>query len=330
MKASSLFIRLLIGICCLHFVPETMAQGISGYTSIDYDEASNVVTAYSETFIDLDLLGHYDAYVSLSVNDQNGTNMASGYQRTYGASYAFVTRSFTASPDSTYYAGGYHKAYLNLYDYDDFYPNETFYFDSWWLGFFEGQMISEPWYHFFMSPGYQEVYRRNRTVSLGSTYDYASLTVAGPRPVNFHQVVGEVREGGRLHFEYEWESSTGNTSDLNNCIVQEVVTYQGGNPFEVPSPPFSWQPLDNPFYGMLHNGTDGGLEDNNIPFNFVKPYRAATVRATQRFRYKCGTGRINNFPGSYAITRSISQNANGSWKYTITKAGLTAEKNPLD
>lgn len=65
---------------------------------------------------------------------------------------------------------------------------------------------------------------------------------------------------------------------------------------------------------------------------FVKPYTAATVTAPQIYRYSCSckdNGAFVTLLGPHNIVRSVSQNANGSWKFTITKTGSSATINPL-
>ena len=36
---------------------------------------------------------------------------------------------------------------------------------------------------------------------------------------------------GVLHFDYDWDSSTGNLANLNNCQVGESVAYPGASPY---------------------------------------------------------------------------------------------------
>ena len=79
--------------------------------------------------------------------------------------------------------------------------------------------------------------------------------------------------------------------------------------------------------------TGGFLEDDHTtPGTFVKPYQAKTITAAQIYRYRC-TCKQNNawitVLDGLSIERSVSQNANGSWKFTITKSGQTATINPL-
>jgi hypothetical protein len=44
------------------------------------------------------------------------------------------------------------------------------------------------------------------------------------KPINFRQTVGVAR-GDVLHFEYKWDSSTGDLNDLASCSLYERVTY---------------------------------------------------------------------------------------------------------
>jgi len=59
-----------------------------------------------------------------------------------------------------------------------------------------------------------------------------------PVPVNWHQVAAGDIGGGVLEFDYAYESSTGDLTDLSKCTISERVTYPGPNPYEFPSPPW--------------------------------------------------------------------------------------------
>lgn len=76
-------IVLLFGL--FFFALDTKAQRVSGYTSIDYYENTNIVDAYSETDEDYDVESVYGAFVKLSVRDDNWNN--------YGASVPVSLRN---------------------------------------------------------------------------------------------------------------------------------------------------------------------------------------------------------------------------------------------
>jgi hypothetical protein len=85
------------------FTLDARAQTVTGYTSIDYYDAANVVDAYSETDEDYDVDSVYGAFVKLSVVDQDWNTMGFEYASddgTYG--YAAVEIQFYGSPDMTY------------------------------------------------------------------------------------------------------------------------------------------------------------------------------------------------------------------------------------
>ena len=152
-------------------------------------------------------------------------------------------------------------------------------------------------------------------------------------PVNFRQMgAGTDTGGGTLHFDYRWNSSTGNLADLGACMVGERVDYRAADlPF--PSPPFP-AGLNPPNPTILNvAGTDGAAQDNHsTPGAFVKPYAAAAVTAMQIYRYTCpcanGGNPVTIF-GPLNIVRSVIMNANGSFRFEITKSGATATINPL-
>jgi hypothetical protein len=165
----------------------------------------------------------------------------------------------------------------------------------------------------------------------GTTGKCKGGACACPIPTNFRQTAGQAN-GGVLHFEYMWDSSTGNLADLSACQVGEKVDYPGSaNPFKFPSPPWgaSWQ---NPTIIWLA-ATNGGFHDNHsVPLPFVKPYVAASVTATQNYRYQCPCANNGNpvvISGPISIGRTVTQKADGNFKYTATKSGVTATVDPM-
>jgi len=155
-------------------------------------------------------------------------------------------------------------------------------------------------------------------------------------PTNFRQTGVWDRGGGKLEFEYQWSSSTGNLNDLSACFVGEHVQYPGtANPYPRPSPPFPAGGHANPTEFQVE-GNDGIIGDEQLVPGFglfVTPYSASSYTAVQHWRYSCpckNGGAWVNVMGPLNIVRSISQNPNGSWKYTVTKpTGGQASINPL-
>ena len=154
-------------------------------------------------------------------------------------------------------------------------------------------------------------------------------------PTNFRQISVSDQGGGTLHFEYAWDSSTGKLSDLSHCGVGERVDYNAADlPF--PSPPFPSglnppNPTTDPVFGG-DLGTFPNGDTHSTPGTFVTPYSARTVTATQIYRYHCpchNGDAWTTLMGPHNIVRSVSQNANGSWKFTVTKSGSSASIDPL-
>ena len=148
-----------------------------GYTTIDYDEETNTVIAYSETSPeDYELMNVYQAQVTLTVTNEFGVVVASGTGEDNGYGIASVELTFAAEAGRTYTATGVHKALASLYSYDNEYPYRMFYWDNWFYTNYESQSIYNPWYYGFYRPNYEYFQRRNRTISLGRTYDSVSTT----------------------------------------------------------------------------------------------------------------------------------------------------------
>jgi hypothetical protein len=165
-----------------------------------------------------------------------------------------------------------------------------------------------------------------------------SFTVAstnGAVPTNFRQVDVYDAGNGDLHFDYKWDSSSGNLADLQHCFVGEYVTYQDTrNPWPFPSPPFPNDAYQNPGTSGVF-GNYGGFPDDHMltpSSTFVKPYFFKTFTATQYYRFACtyyDSGYFHNITGPNYIIRTVSQNPNSSWEFTVTKSRATATINPL-
>jgi hypothetical protein len=199
---------------------EARAQTVSGYTSIDYDEDTNIVTAYSETDEDYDADTAYTAFVKLSVVDQDWNTMgfrSASDDGTYG--FASVEIEFFGNPDKTYTATGMHRAYTTLWDYDyTFWPlYSVYYYDPYYFTMYEGQNITAPWYYSFLGSGPMST-RPTQPIILGATADQASVQTPSQKP-------------GSLTVLTLQTLSTGSGSD-NGCTsgsdygIKIAVTYQ--------------------------------------------------------------------------------------------------------
>lgn len=255
MKRANLIVAPLAVLCCLLFAGDARAQAVDGYTSIEYDETSGIVTAYSETTVDYDLMYDYQAYVLLTVTDSYGTVKASRSARdTYDSGFIAVVAQFYGDPDTTYTARGAHRGYAQLYNYDydfNYYPYRQtyYYYDYWWFGFYEGQGISRPWYYTWFNNGFREVTRRTRLIPLGTTFDYASVTTPGELKVTMSgaQVVkdGEsaqfsvtVEGGTATNYEWSarWPSRVGNNPSVSfNPATGSASTTATGKWFANPN-----------------------------------------------------------------------------------------------
>jgi hypothetical protein len=144
-------------------------------------------------------------------------------------------------------------------------------------------------------------------------------------PTNFRETARAKQAGGVLYFQYAWDSSTGTLGDLSACEVGEHVSYA-----KVESPP--WKNVNNPTVqwvpatpGKFPNG------DHHSP-GVIKPYKESTLDATQYYRFHCpchDSDKPTNLMGPIAINRKIEKRADGKFKYSITKSGLSNEIDPL-
>jgi hypothetical protein len=157
------------------------------------------------------------------------------------------------------------------------------------------------------------------------------ITVAA-LPTNFRQTNAQDAGSGNLKFTYEWDSTSGNISDLSQCSVREYVTYPGTGNFNWSSPPYdtSGNPTANPTVSSPpFAGTDGGVIDNNLHPGFLKPYVYNQFTAMQKFQYSCTnylSGAWQDFSfGTVSIARTVQNSP--PWTYSIVKSGTSASTN---
>lgn len=151
-------------------------------------------------------------------------------------------------------------------------------------------------------------------------------------PANFRQTSTSDAGNGVFQFEYAWDSTSGNLSDLSDCIVFEVVIYPGpqGQQYCFPAP-FPPQCVSNPTGGsndqFAIQGPVGALGDDHsfgefTAADFRQPYFGASFTASQSYRYQCGSGSSQvsgTLLGPLPIERSVSPSDNHTGKYTVTK-----------
>ena len=83
---------------------------------------------------------------------------------------------------------------------------------------------------------------------------------------------------------------------------------------------------DRESHGCARHAPAGHLNGEN---SWTKPYQYATFSATQYYQYSCNGPTQHTLMGPITITRTVSQNANGTWMYQVTKSGSSATLNPL-
>jgi hypothetical protein len=128
-----------------------------------------------------------------------------------------------------------------------------------------------------------------------ATTTFTVATTNGAIPVNFRQVGVSQLSNGVLQFVYEWDSSTGNSGDLANCNVGEIVSYPSSAwnspPYSKSDPNFNYS---NPFTSSIlatnvlvapYNHT--GFADQHAHPAFLTPYKADNFTATQYYRFQC-------------------------------------------
>src|SRR5687768_5794729 len=95
-------------------------------------------------------------------------------------------------------------------------------------------------------------------------------------PINFRQTAAANLGNGWLQFEYQWDSSSGNVSDLQTCFIGEIVTYPGiTSSFPHPHP-FPSGNHANPTEEEFTAETGGAGDNHRFLVNdFRTPYSSA-------------------------------------------------------
>jgi hypothetical protein len=124
-----------------------------------------------------------------------------------------------------------------------------------------------------------------KTVTASTPCSSKSRQVTVAAPTNYRETSVVDLGNGVLQFSYAWDSTSGNLNDLSGCMVGEKVDYPGiEDPYCFPSPPWShcW---DNPTIIDVP-AIDGQLLDIHSTGTFITPYKAASVTATQIYRWR--------------------------------------------
>jgi hypothetical protein len=156
-------------------------------------------------------------------------------------------------------------------------------------------------------------------------------------PKDYMQTLGRVNPpaptSGVLYFEYSWQSTTGNVSDLGQCSLREYVPYDR---YPFPSPPFASNatPPENPHIRpFAEPATAGGSADiHSTAEPHRAPYSAVIVTGAQKYQYSCPCSAMGAWTDMYTtpggIIRSFSQQGS-SWFFQISKNFVTSTQGPL-
>jgi len=184
------------------------------------------------------------------------------------------------------------------------------------------------------TPNNMELDAQVGTRIVGSMLFTVTAPIDGAIPVNYRQTAFSVRPSAVLHFEYMWDSSSGNLADLSSCQVEEYVTYVGPNPYSFRSPPYvADTPIYWPYKGYTPvSGTTGtpGIQDDHGHWSLnsaQQPYVVEdTASSDQVYQFTCTNYQPNVWTqlmpisGQIPITRLVrSTNGAPPWTYDITK-----------
>jgi hypothetical protein len=183
-------------------------------------------------------------------------------------------------------------------------------------------------------------------------------------PTNFRQKGSaqiNIPSEGELTFKYEWDSTDGDLSHLDDCLIGEWVGYghntvgrfepAPGNGLDADGVPINLYVLPQPPYGTQtaeeaypnpdrsapwFSAAVGILTDRHFKPPFIGPYGAADVvfSGKQVYGFRCLTC-MNSDPityfevlmGGIEIVRTFKQKTlppNATWEYEVKKSGATA------
>ena len=121
---------------------------------------------------------------------------------------------------------------------------------------------------------------------------------------------------------------------MAGCRFGEYLTHPGplGQPYYF-QPPFPSCVIQNPMVTDDDARAGGALDTHNLNSTaFRPPYFNSGVAATQIYRFRCPCYNGFNWVtlmGPHSVNYAVSQNLNGSFKYTLSKTGTTATISPL-
>jgi len=163
----------------------------------------------------------------------------------------------------------------------------------------------------------------------------ATAHITAPaHPINFRCISASADSEGNLHYEYAWDSSTGNLADLDACTIKERLSYDGnstgyyskdvnGTPCYVLPPPFKGVFANPEIYGGT-SGTQGGEGDDQFVPQIPGPYQYGSYTAIQDYIYTDDNSNPNN-PNDYTVLRGPIDIVRTvwapdiNWVYDITK-----------
>ena len=177
---------------------DSEGTGIYGYTSIDYDPDTKVVTAYSETYS----VGASSYYYFMAVHLESSGCSASAESKIESTVAAQCT--FQGSPGNTYNAYGEHTVGF-------FVETDEGYADPDGLSLWPEYDIDDPWSFPFTSFGTEE-YPGQPETEVGETYDAAITTIPAACGDQRDTIVAEYESYGTPYFP-ECDNFTQDTED---------------------------------------------------------------------------------------------------------------------
>jgi hypothetical protein len=235
--------------------------GVYGYTSIDYDPNTNVVTAYSETNVYGEALYFYQAEVQLN---SNGHYMNEVSPNPTDSSVS-ATISYQGTAGNTYQAVGQHEVeltskYLAAADYEYYDEDDAFGFIEW-----QYYGIDVPWQFPFTALDSDNVPEVG-VVNLGQTYETVQTSIPASCGISDERTA-MIQEYVMYDTPYFPQCA-----EFTNALVDQYFTFAQLNTGD-----YTWAILRNYFISKLDalEGLDPGFNVNSAYRDPSKEYAVA-------------------------------------------------------
>ncbi len=312
----------------IFLVSTCVAQQVTGYSDIYYDDSSGQVIARCETHLDYDVAAYYRASVECTIQDAYGYEVA--YDVAYDDSYwgmVDVSISATAEPGMLYEAWGYHDGHTYIHE-AGLYPDQ-------WTDYYNFLSLdpniwpdwgNDPWYFSLLGPG-PPMGAGDPYIQFATTYDDAfappcpsSVSISSRRTYSLSSYFPEFLTGVGIVADM---SVSPDGPDRDGVEVTESFKLQSNScPSNIPT----CEGLSGQTFTIGTGGTTAWhvnlLSQRNVfydqhatlgNYSMLQPADPNSCSYTCTQTYSCGGVTLN---GSFTVTHTFSKSVIGSTRVT--------------